>query len=108
LQSTNKTSATRTFEITTTDNTNTGALTFSGFASGYKVTVADITALFERHRCSLELSVLILQAELTMPLYFYRVEIDNNINNPSDSTIKYTTNGTEPTKIPPAILVQSA
>ena len=98
LQSTNKTSATRTFEITTTDNTNTGALTFSGFASGYKVTGADITGIFERHR----LFSGAISADTPSGTYYapviYRVEIDNNINNPSDSTIKYTTNGTEPTK----------
>lgn len=98
LQSTNKTSATRTFEIATTDNTNTGTLTFSGFASGYKVTGADVTGIFERHR----LFSGAISADTPSGTYYapvlYRVEIDNNINNPSDSTIKYTTNGTEPTK----------
>jgi len=98
LQSTNKTSATRTFEIATTDNTNTGALTFSGFASGYKVTGADVTGIFERHR----LFSGAISADTPSGTYYapviYRVEIDNNINNPSDSTIKYTTNGTEPNK----------
>lgn len=98
LQSTNKTSATRTFEIATTDDTNTGALTFSGFASGYKVTGADVTGIFERHR----LFSGAISADTPSGTHYapviYRVEIDNNINNPSDSTIKYTTNGTEPNK----------
>jgi alpha-tubulin suppressor-like RCC1 family protein len=98
LQSTNKTSATRTFEITTTDNTNTGTLTFSGFASGYKVTGADVTGIFERHR----LFSGAISADNPSGTYNaaaqYIVKIDNNINNPSDSIIKYTKDGTEPNK----------
>lgn len=98
LQSTNKTSATRAFEIATTDGTNTGTLTFSGFASGYKVTGASVTGIFERHRLfSGAISAGTPSGTYYAPVV-YRAEIDNNVSNPSDSTIKYTTNGTEPTK----------
>ena len=97
LKSTNRTSSTRTFEIETSDNTNTGELTFSGLASGYKVTGSDVTGIFERHQLSA--STISTDSpsgtKYDIPLV-YQVELDNNASNPSDSTIRFTENGTEP------------
>jgi len=95
LQSTN-TTKTRTFEISAGDNTNTGTLTFSGLASGYKVTGANITGIFERHQLSSgNFSGTTPSGTYNMPVV-YRVILENNAANPTDSLIKYTLDGSEP------------
>jgi alpha-tubulin suppressor-like RCC1 family protein len=95
LQSTN-TTKTRTLEISAGDNTNTGTLTFSGFASGYRVTGADVTGIFERHQLSSgNFSSSTPSGTYNAPVV-YRVYLDNNAANPSDSTIKYTIDGSTP------------
>ena len=98
LQSTNRTSSTRTFEIATSNNTNTGELTFSGLASGYKVTGSDVTGIFERHQLFASTISTDTASGTKYAPFLYQVELDNNASNPSDSTIKYTTNETEPNK----------
>ena len=95
LQSTANTQS-RTLEIGTSDNTNTGTITFSGSASGYKVTGSDITGIFERHRLfSGNISPDTPSGVHNAPVV-YRVELVNNTGNPTDSSIVYTTDGSEP------------
>jgi len=96
LQSTNRTSSTGIFGIATSDNTNTGELTFSGLASGYKVTGSDVTGIFERHQLFASTISTDTPSGTKHRPNGYTVKLENNASNPFDSTIRFTENGTEP------------